>query len=286
MHNAAQAENTLPFFSFSPKIIRKAPIAQLVEHSPLKRLVLGSNPSGGTMIAVIAAAGRGTRMGELTKNRPKHLIEVAGRPFLYHVLQNLKQGGVTKFILVAGYHAEAMREFAEKYTDEFNITLVNQFEKFGEEKYGTSVPIEAGEPEIKNESFLAIYGDNLYSPKDVERLIATDDFNYISVLEHPEPQKYGVAVLDNEGFLQTIVEKPKEYISNLINTGLYKFTPEIFEEVKKVRKSPRGEYELTDAVQALAARRRVKVLKLHDYWQDFGKPEDIQNVEKFLSETK
>ncbi|MEK7479167.1 MAG: sugar phosphate nucleotidyltransferase, partial [Patescibacteria group bacterium] len=220
------------------------------------------------MKAIIAAAGRGTRMGALTQNQPKHLIEVAGKPFLYHVLQNLKQGGVKEFILVVGYHAEAMREFAKKYESEFDITLINQFEKFGEEKYGTSVPIEAAESEIKNESFLAIYGDNLYSPKDVRRLLETDDFNYISVLEHAEPEKYGVAVMDENGFLTKIVEKPKEYISNFINTGLYKFTPEIFNEVRRVQKSPRGEYELTDAVQALATRRRVKVLKLEDYWQD------------------
>lgn len=235
------------------------------------------------MKAVIAAAGRGTRMGELTNNQPKHLIKVQGKPFLYYVLKNLQDGGVKEFILVVGYHAEAMEKFAKDY-DEFKITLINQFEKFGEKKYGTSVPIEAAEPEIKNESFLAIYGDNLYSPKDVRRLIKTDDFNYISVLEHPEPEKYGVAVADEEGFLQKIVEKPKEYISNLINTGLYKFTPEIFDEVKKVQKSPRGEYELTDAVQSLAEKRRVRVLKLEDYWQDFGRPEDIEKVEEFLKQ--
>ncbi|MDP3725351.1 MAG: sugar phosphate nucleotidyltransferase [Nanoarchaeota archaeon] len=238
------------------------------------------------MKAIIAAAGRGTRMQGLSKDKPKHLIEVAGKPFLYYVLKNLKEGGVEKFILVVGYHAEAMEKFAKNYRDEFQITLVNQFEKFGEEKYGTSVPVEVAESETKNEPFLAIYGDNLYSPKDVKRLIETDDFNYISVIRHEHPEKYGVAVTDENGFLTKIVEKPKEYVSNFINTGLYKFTPEIFNEVKKVQKSPRGEYELTDAVQKLAERRRVKVLKLEDYWMDFGKPEDIEKVEQFLKKQK
>ena len=254
----------------------------MVEQLPLKQQVVGSTPTGRTMKTIIAAAGRGTRMGELTKNQPKHLIEVAGKPFLYHVLQNLKQGGVQKFILVTGYHAEAMEKFAKEYESEFNIALINQFKTFGEEKYGTAVPIEVAEKQIKDESFFAIYGDNLYSPKDIRRLIETDDFNYISVIEHAEPEKYGVAVLGKENFLEKIVEKPKEFMGNLINTGLYKFTPEIFDEVKKVRKSPRGEYELTDAVQTLAERGRVKVLELRDYWMDFGKPEDIPNVEKFL----
>ena len=214
--------------------------------------------------AVIAAAGRGTRMKDLSKDKPKHLIEVLGKPFLYYVLNNLKTAGIEEIILVVGYIRPAMEKFVTDYKNEFNITIVDQFQMFGEEKYGTSVPIEAVENIIKNENFLAIYGDNLYSPRDIKRFEETDDYNYIGVLKHDNPEKYGVALTDAENFLVKIIEKPKEFVSNLINTGIYKFTPEIFKEVKKVQKSPRGEYELTDAVQALAERHRMKVLTLED----------------------
>lgn len=238
------------------------------------------------MKAIIAAAGRGTRMRELSKDRPKHLIEVGGRPFLIYVLENLRHAGIGEIIIVVGYRAEAMEAFAEKHRSDFPITLVNQFARFGEEKYGTAVPIEAVEGLTDDEPFIAIYGDNLYSPRDVRRLVESDSYNYITVLPHEHPEKYGVAQVSPDGFLERIVEKPQVFVSNLINTGLYKFTPEIFKAVKDVGRSPRGEYELTDAVAALAARRRVKVLALEDYWMDFGKPEDIPIVEQFLQSQK
>lgn len=234
--------------------------------------------------AVIAAAGRGTRMLELSKDKPKHLIEVLGKPFLYYVLNNLKKAGISEIILVVGYIRPAMDQFIKKYQNEFNITLVDQFEMFGEEKYGTSVPIEAVKNIIGNNDFLAIYGDNLYSPRDIRRFEETDDYNYIGVLRHDHPEKYGVAIADENNFLTKIIEKPKEFVSDLINTGIYKFTPEVFDIVEKITPSPRGEYELTDAVQTLAERHRMKVLTLEDYWMDFGRPEDIPIVEKFLKE--
>jgi glucose-1-phosphate thymidylyltransferase len=221
-------------------------------------------------------------MKELAKDRPKHLIEVLGRPFLFYVLKNFMEGGVDEFVLVVGYKKEAMAQFAKEYEKEFKITLVDQFEMFGEDKYGTSVPIEAAEEAVGGEDFLAIYGDNLYSPHDIARAAKKEEYNYISVLEHEEPEKYGVAVVDEDDFLSRIVEKPKEFVSNLINTGLFRFTPEIFEAVREVGPSPRGEYELTDAIQALAEKKRVKVMKLEDYWKDFGKPEDVPKLEDFL----
>ena len=254
----------------------------MVEQLPLKQQVVGSTPTGRTMKAIIAAAGKGTRMLHLSKDKPKHLIEVLGKPFLYYVLKNLQTAGIEEIIIVAGYQIAEMEKFKKQYENELNIRIIDQFQLFGEEKYGTSVPIEAVETEIGNEEFIAIYGDNLYSPKDIKKFLNTDGFHYIGVIHNAHPEKYGVAVIGENNYLEKIVEKPKEFIGNFINTGIYKFTPEIFDEVKKVRTSPRGEYELTDAIQALAEQNRVKVLKLEDYWLDFGKPEDIQKVEKFL----
>tara|TARA_Y100000310_G_scaffold338200_1_gene427189 strand:- start:3360 stop:4004 length:645 start_codon:yes stop_codon:yes gene_type:complete len=214
------------------------------------------------------------------------MIEVLNKPFLFYLLQNLKKGGIDEIILVIGYQKTAMKKFAEDYKNDFNITLVDQFEKFGEEKYGTSVPVEATKDFVEDKTFIAVYGDNLYSPNDIKHLIESENTNYITVLKHEHPKNYGVAITDDKGFLTKIVEKPKEPPSNFINTGLYKFTPEIFEEVARVNVSPRGEYELTDAIQALAKKHKVKVLKLEDYWLDFGKPEDIQKVEEFLKSQK
>lgn len=235
--------------------------------------------------AVIAAAGRGTRMLQLAKNKPKHLIRVHDRPFLYYLLQNLKEAGLKELILVVGHLKEQMEEFKREYNGVFPLTLVDQFAECGKERYGTAMPILAARRLVKEEPFLAIYGDSLYSPTDI-RLLATrkDAFHYLSVIRHSHPEKYGVITTQGD-FMQDWHEKPQKFISNLINTGLYKFMPEIFNSLEQLTPSLRGEYELTDIVRAFGQQQKVKVHHIQDYWFDFGNPGDVIKVHKFLSGT-
>jgi dTDP-glucose pyrophosphorylase len=71
-------------------------------------------------------------------------------------------------------------------------------------------------------------------------------------------------------------------VGKLINTGLYKFTPEVFDKIGKIKKSPRGEYELTDVISLLAKKKKVKVKIIQDYWHDFGNPGDVIKLSRFL----
>jgi NDP-sugar pyrophosphorylase family protein len=235
---------------------------------------------------VVAAAGRGTRMLELGKDKPKHLIEINGKPFLYYLLKNLKEAGFTEVIMVIGYKKEIMEKFLSAYDGEFKITIVNQFEKLGE-KYGTLCPVECVKDIIKrDESFILVMGDNLYSVGDLKKFFIDDDFNYISGLKHTCPQKYGVLIRDGEDYLEKIIEKPTTYVGDLINTAMYKLTPAIFKKLPLVKKSSRGEYEITDAINLLAREKRVKIKEISDYWLDFGKPEDVQTIEEFLNNSQ
>ena len=95
------------------------------------------------------------------------------------------------------------------------------------------------------------------------------------------PEKYGVLIEDGR-ILKKIVEKPKSFVGNLVNVGLYKFTKDIFKVLDNLKKSERGEYELTDAISFLAKKGKVKVITLKDYWLDLGGLDDIPNVEQFL----
>ena len=231
---------------------------------------------------VIPAAGKGTRMLDLAKDIPKHLINVLDKPFIYYVLSNLKKAGFTEMILVIGNHAEKMEEFARGAGREFPLTLVDQFAIMGTERYGTAIPVLAAESAVGGENFICIYGDNLYSVRDLRAMRELDDeFNYLSLLYTKTPEKYGVPILQGE-MVKEIVEKPKTFISNWVSIGCYKFTPEIFAQARAVRKSERGEYELTDAISALARLGKVKARNMLDYWLDFGKPEDIKKVGDFL----
>lgn len=234
---------------------------------------------------VIAAAGKGTRMLDLSKDKPKHLIEVGGRPFLSYLLDNLFWAGYDDVILVTGYKSEAMEKFKDNYSapenGKINIKIINQFEIIDPDvKYGTACPLMCVDKEIK-EQFLYICGDNLFSVEDLKDISIDDDFCYIAGIIQDHPEKYGVLV--GQDFLEKIVEKPKEFVGNIVNAGLYKFTTYIFGKIPLVEKSPRGEYEITDAVSMLAKEGRVKIKKVKDYWQDFGNPEDIQKMSEFLN---
>jgi len=236
---------------------------------------------------IVAAAGRGTRMLHLSKEKPKHLIKVNGKPFLYYLLNNLKVAGFTEIIMIIGYKKELMEEFLDKYDHNFNLTIINQFEKLGEEKYGTACPVECIKDIIRHdESFMVVMGDNLYSVKDLKKFFVDDEYSYISGLKHPEPQKYGVLIRNGEDYLDKIIEKPATYVGDLINTGLYKFTPAIFKRLPLIDKSSRGEYELTDVINLLAKEKRVKIKEIEDYWLDFGKPGDIKIIEEFLKNNR
>ena len=134
-----------------------------------------------------------------------------------------------------------------------------------------------------SEDQLFLYGDNLYSVKDLKALNIEDEYQYVAGMKNDTPEKYGVLISDEDGFLKEIIEKPKEFVGNIINTGPFKFTPEIFEKLPLIQKSSRGEYEITDVISLLAKERKVKVKKIEDYWIDFGKPEDVQKLSDFIS---
>ena len=231
------------------------------------------------MKVVIAAAGKGTRMRHLTKNKPKCLIEIQKKPFLAYLLDNLLKAGYKDIILVVGYKEEMIRDFLKKY--KYKVKVINQYKILGENEYGTLSALKCVKEILTSENFIMVYGDNLYSVKDLKSFNINDNYHYLAGIWHPHPEKYGVIVSSN-GFLEKIVEKPKKFVGNLINTGLYKFTPEIFKKISKIGVSSRGEYELTDAINLLAKEKKVKVKEIQDYWFDFGNPGDIIKLSRFL----
>jgi len=223
---------------------------------------------------VIMAAGKGTRMLPLTEEIPKVLVEVNRKPFLYYVLKNLEKAGYDDIGIVVGYKKEQFPEFLEKYG--FKATLIEQTEQ-----KGTGHAVMQAKDFTKDENFIVLGGDNLWSPRDLKGMSKDDGLTYVAGYEVENPERYGVLVAKKD-FLVEIVEKPTRFVGNLINTGLYKFTPEIYQALQRVKQSPRGEYELTDAVSLLASEGKVKIIRIGDYWLDLGSKEDIPKVEAFI----
>ncbi|MBI3115530.1 MAG: NTP transferase domain-containing protein [Candidatus Kerfeldbacteria bacterium] len=228
---------------------------------------------------VIMAAGKGTRMKHLTADRPKHLLPVSGRPFIEYLLERLQAAGFQELIVVVGYHAAAFREWAR--TAPFRVTLVHQ-SMGADDPYGTAIPVLTAKGATRGEPFVVVGGDNLYSVRDLKKFIRDDGWNYAGGLHSNHPERYGVFVPRPDGTLERIVEKPSEFVGDVINAQLYAFRPEVFEALDTIGQSPRGEYELTDAVTILAGQHQVKIVTLEDFWIDFGRPEDIPRLEAML----
>ncbi|MDZ4229694.1 MAG: sugar phosphate nucleotidyltransferase [Candidatus Veblenbacteria bacterium] len=234
---------------------------------------------------VIAAAGRGTRMKELSTEKPKHLIEVNGKPFLYYLLFHIQRAGFRRIIIITGHLAEQFDSFAAQYRTEFpGLELVNQYAAVGQERYGSLLPLLAVRNLVGPEPFLVANGDHLYSVRDLSTFRDLhDDYHYVAATTVADPTKFGTLVTNSDQLLVRVDEKVSQPVTNLINAGLYRFTPEVFTAADTVELSPRGEYEITDAITRLAEERKVKVVPLQDYWLAFGRPQDIASAEEIVN---
>ena len=229
--------------------------------------------------AVVLAAGRGTRMRELTADFPKPMIEVRGKPVLQHIVEGLRDAGVRRFVIIVGYHAEAVRNFfGDGQRHIVDIEYVTQTVQDG-----TGRVVNLARSFVSDSSFILSYGDILISPVNYKRVAdLPDDCEAIITVTRGEDVSKGGAVFVNEQMeLVDLREKskPGQSTSPWYNAGLYAFRPSIFEFIARLEPSPRGEYELTDAVRDLArSGRKVKVLQLTGEWADVRDPEILARL--------
>lgn len=211
----------------------------------------------------------------LTKDRPKQLIEVGGKPFLHYVLSNLKKAGYNErdIAVVVGYKGEMIEQYLKKSWP--GVGAIYQYAQMG-----TGHAVMIAEKFCGKDDFVVVSGDNLYSIKDLAAMRKDDNFCYIMSVMSESPEKYGV-LMQKDGFLTGITEKPEDDMGDMINAGLYKLTPEIFPVLKTMWMSQRGEYELTDALTTLTKKRKVKVLR-GEMFLDFGCPADVKKINDFL----
>lgn len=224
--------------------------------------------------AVLLAAGKGTRMRELTNELPKPMIEVRGKPILEHIVAGLRDAGVSRILIVVGWRAEVVRDY---FGDGSKFGVAIEYETQVVQD-GTGRVVELAKTFAAADAFILSYGDILVDPANYQRLVALGAAEaLISVKHNPGEIAKGGAVFVNEHFEMTdLREKPRpdEPTSPWYNAGVYTFRPSIFEFTAKLEKSPRGEYELTDAIRALAlSGRQVQVLELTGDWADVRDPE-------------
>lgn len=224
--------------------------------------------------AVLLAAGKGTRMKELTNETPKPMLVVQGRPILAHIVEGLRAAGVRRVLIVVGWRAEVVREhFGDGASSGVQIEYVTQVVQDG-----TGRVVELAKDFAGSAPFVLSYGDILIDPANYGRLVELGDAEaFVSVKHNPGEIAKGGAIFVDEQFTVTDVREkpgPGEPVSPWYNAGVYTFRPSIFEHTARLKKSPRGEYELTDAIRALAqSSGKVRAVELSGDWADVRDPE-------------
>ncbi|HZU37476.1 MAG TPA: nucleotidyltransferase family protein [Gemmataceae bacterium] len=223
------------------------------------------------MDAIILAAGLGTRLRPHTLTTPKPLLPVRGRPILDWTLGALPKQ-VDRVVVVVHYLAEQVEDYLRHQRHVPSWTTVRQHEP-----RGTGDAVRSCQKHIRSERFLCLNGDDLYGAADLAALAECE----AGLLVHPvdEPRRFGIAFLKREGTLEKLVEKPDLQGRQLANTGAYVFPRNVFDIELKL--SPRGEYEVTDYISALAARGTVRVVETK-FWLPIGTVEvwqQAQNVD-------
>jgi dTDP-glucose pyrophosphorylase len=233
--------------------------------------------------AVILAAGRGTRMRELTTELPKPMIGVRGKPVLQHIVEGLRDAGARRFLIIVGYHAEMVRKFfGDGRHHNVNIEYAMQTVQDG-----TGRVVNLARNVTGSSPFILSYGDILTNPVSYKRVVDLPDNceAIITVTRGEDVSKGGAVLVNDQMELVDLREKPKpgEPSSPWYNAGLYAFRPSIFEFIARLEPSPRGEYELTDAIRDLArSGKKVQAIELSGEWADVRDPEVLAKLNQTL----
>ncbi len=215
--------------------------------------------------AVILAAGEGQRLRPFTVTKPKVMLSIADKPILQYVIESLAQNGVRNIVLVVGYRKEQVFDYMGS-GEQFgvDITYVTQ-----ERQVGTAHALLQAKTVIKND-FLVLPGDNLIEADAIAQFVAIKP-NSVLVKRVDSPARYGVVTVE-EGVVKDIVEKPKEAKSNIVNTGIYAFTTEIFNFIE-------AELDIPDVLNSMLAQGcPINAQETESTWLDVVYPWDILSL--------
>jgi dTDP-glucose pyrophosphorylase len=247
------------------------------------------------MKAVILAAGKGTRMRELTNELPKPMLRVRGKPILQHIVEGIVAAGIRDIFIVTGWHAEVVENhFGDGRKFGAHIAFGRQLVQDG-----TGKAPEVAKNFVGDSPFLLTYGDILVPPETYPQMLrrfGEGDFaGVITVTRGEDVTKGGLNFFDDQFCLKRLVEKPSpEQLEQLrrdgwlkpnapvwYNAGIYIFRPSLFDFTATLQKSSRGEYELTDAISTMVGSgQKLAGLEIQGRWVDVRDPETLAGLER------
>ena len=236
------------------------------------------------MKGLILSGGKGTRLYPLTYTSAKQLIPVANKPVLFRVIEAIRDAGIIDIGIVVGDTAEEIkRAVGHGGQWDVNITYIPQ-----ESPLGLAHAVKISEDFLGADRFVMFLGDNVIQG-GISSLIAqfaNSNYNTQIVLTRvDQPEQYGVAELDQDNRIIRLVEKPKNPPSDLALVGIYMFDQHVFQAVKAINPSWRGELEITDAIQWLIEQNYNVHPYIHrGWWIDTGRPGDMLEANSLVLE--
>lgn len=234
---------------------------------------------------VILAGGTGSRLLPLTKSTNKHLLPIYDKPMIYYPIETLKQAGIKDILVITGTHHAGDIFGLLGSGKEFGVNFTFRVQ---DEAGGLPQAIGLAKEFVGNEKFVSINGDNILFENIkpfVDEFEKGNEKSRILIYEttKEEAAKAGVAVLEGDK-VKEVIEKPKNPPTNWVAIGVYMYTPEVFEIIKKLKPSSRGELEISDIHNAYIKEGALKASKLKKEWLDAGSFDELLRVNKFVGE--
>jgi len=236
------------------------------------------------MKGLILSGGKGTRLRPLTYTGAKQLVPVANKPVLFYAIEDLVEAGITDIGIVVGDTGDQIQAaVGDGSRFGARVTYIVQ-----EAPLGIAHGVKIARDFLGEERFVLFLGDN-FIRDGIVSLVESFRGNaancQILLAKVPNPQRFGVAQLAPDGSMVRLVEKPKEFVSDLALVGIYMFDRHIFEAIARIRPSWRGELEITEAIQTLIdLGYKVSHQVLSGWWIDTGGMEDMLEANRLVLE--
>ena len=239
------------------------------------------------MKAVILAGGTGTRLHPLTLGINKHLLPVFDKPVIYHAIEKLVAAGIERIMIVTSPHhidsfvrlLDSGQHFKSKTKKGKQIQIVYSIQN---EPSGIAHALYFAEDYIGSDNCILFLGDNIIIDNITPAIKKFKKGATVFLKKVRDPGRFGVATVDSKGKVVSIEEKPTKPKSNLAVTGLYVYDNTVFKKIRQIKKSKRGEYEITDLNNLYAEEGTLRLHMLKEEWFDIGTIQSLHEASVFM----